>query len=76
MQIVEKGLIGLDDDVREIVPALKDVKVLLGFEGENDTADDLNLIATMRSGGKLDFEAIKPKGDPIYEDVKEKITLQ
>ncbi|EXJ59998.1 beta-lactamase [Cladophialophora yegresii CBS 114405] len=76
MQMVEKGLIGLDDDVREVVPALEDVKVLLGFEGENETADDLDLLATLRAGGKVDFETIKPKGEPIYEDVKGKITLR
>ncbi|KIW69188.1 hypothetical protein PV04_05081 [Phialophora macrospora] len=76
MQLVEKGLIGLDDDVRDVVPALRDVKVLLGFEGENETADDLDLLATLRAGGKVDFEKIKPKGKPIYEDIKGKITLR
>ncbi|KIY02884.1 uncharacterized protein Z520_01349 [Fonsecaea multimorphosa CBS 102226] len=35
MQLVEKGLIGLDDDVRQVLPVLKDVKVLLGFEGDD-----------------------------------------
>ncbi|TPX09756.1 uncharacterized protein E0L32_009095 [Thyridium curvatum] len=32
MQIVERGLIGLDDDVRETLPQLKELKVITGFE--------------------------------------------
>ncbi|CAK7242626.1 MAG: hypothetical protein STHCBS139747_004122 [Sporothrix thermara] len=37
LQVVEKGLIGLDDDVRAIVPALKDIQVITGFEdGEGE----------------------------------------
>ncbi len=76
MQLVEKGLIGLDDDVRNVVPALKEIKVLIGFEGEDATLADLELLAFLRSGGKVDFEKIKPKGAPIYEDVKGKITLR
>lgn len=32
MIAVEQGLIGLDDNVRDIVPELKDVKILVGFE--------------------------------------------
>ena len=32
MIAVEQGLIGLDDNVREIVPELKDIKLLAGFE--------------------------------------------
>ncbi|CAK7219003.1 hypothetical protein SBRCBS47491_003697 [Sporothrix bragantina] len=32
LQVVEKGLIGLDDDIRKIVPALKDIQVITGFE--------------------------------------------
>lgn len=27
MQLVERGLISLDDDVREVIPELKDMKV-------------------------------------------------
>ena len=76
MQIVEKELISLDDDVRNVVPALKDIKVLVGYEGEDSTAADLELLALLRSGGKVDLEKIKPKGAPIYEEVKGKITLR
>lgn len=32
MIAVDQGLIGLDDNVREIVPELRDVKLLVGFE--------------------------------------------
>ena len=35
MQLVEKGLVGLDDDVRDIVPVLKDIKVITGFEDDD-----------------------------------------
>ena len=76
MQLVEKGLIGLDNDVRAVLPALKDLKVLMFFEGENETADDLDLLATLGSGWKVDFENIKPEGNPSYEDIMEKITLR
>lgn len=36
MQCVEKGLLRLDDDVTEILPELKDIDVLVGFEGGED----------------------------------------
>lgn len=75
MQLVEKGLIGLDDDVREVVPKMKEFKVLTGFEGD-DGAGDMDILAVMRSGGKVDPEKIKPKGPPIYEEVQGKITLR
>ena len=32
MQLVERGLVGLDDDVGKYVPYLADVKVLKGFD--------------------------------------------
>jgi len=32
MQLVERELVGLDDDVRSFVPELKDIQVLQGFE--------------------------------------------
>ena len=37
MIAVDQGLIGLDDNVREIVPELKNVKLLVGFEESNKT---------------------------------------
>lgn len=33
MQLVEKGLVGLDDDVRPLVPQLAEMKTLRGFVG-------------------------------------------
>ncbi|ROW00526.1 hypothetical protein VSDG_03219 [Cytospora chrysosperma] len=33
MQLVEKGLVGLDDDVRPLVPQLAEMKILRGFVG-------------------------------------------
>jgi CubicO group peptidase (beta-lactamase class C family) len=32
MIAIDQGLIGLDDNVREVVPELADVKLLVGFE--------------------------------------------
>lgn len=34
LQCVERGLIGLDDDVSVVLVELKDVKILQGFEDE------------------------------------------
>ena len=36
MIAVDQGLIGLDDNVRKIVPELRDVKLLVGFEGSDN----------------------------------------
>ncbi len=33
MQLVEKGLIYLDDDVSSVLPELKNPEILTGFEG-------------------------------------------
>ncbi|OAP58562.1 hypothetical protein AYL99_07652 [Fonsecaea erecta] len=75
MQIVEKGLIGLDDDVRDVLPVLKDLKVIVGFEGDDPTVElDLKAIAT--PGGGVDLDKVKPSGKPIFEDIKGKITLR
>lgn len=35
MQIVEKRLIGLDDDVRPLIPHLAEAKILRGFVGDD-----------------------------------------
>ncbi|KAL9079776.1 MAG: hypothetical protein Q9157_001348 [Trypethelium eluteriae] len=44
LQIVEKGLIGLDDDCRKIVPQLADKEILVGFEGdESATGKEFNV---------------------------------
>lgn len=34
MQIVEKGLVQLDDDVRPLVPELASAQILRGFDGD------------------------------------------
>lgn len=49
LQAVEQGLIGLDDDVRTVVPALRDIQVLTGFD-DNDQPllEDLNGPLTLR----------------------------
>ena len=76
MQLVEKGLVGLDDDVREMIPDLKNQRVLLGFEGDDTSADskvDIGAIAKGSAGGD---GAEKPIGNPIFEDVKGPITLR
>ncbi|KAE8449565.1 hypothetical protein EG329_007895 [Mollisiaceae sp. DMI_Dod_QoI] len=39
MQCVEKGLLNLDDDVTPILPELKDIDVIVGFEKDSDGKD-------------------------------------
>lgn len=34
MQLVEKGKIGLNDDIRDLVPQLKAMQILEGFDDE------------------------------------------
>lgn len=49
MQIVEKGLISLDDNTRPLVPQLRDMKLLRGFdEDENPIFEDLIDPITLR----------------------------
>jgi CubicO group peptidase (beta-lactamase class C family) len=38
MQVVEKGLVGLDDDLGAILPELGDRKILTSFDEETKTA--------------------------------------
>lgn len=77
MQLVEKGLVGLDDDVREILPELKKQKVLLGFEGDDDAVEDAKIdIDAITKGGAASDGTDTPIGNPIFEDVKGKITLR
>lgn len=38
MQLVEKGLVGLDDDLGKIVPQLGDREILTAFDEETKTA--------------------------------------
>jgi hypothetical protein len=62
--MVEKGLIGLDEDVRPFLPGLNNLQVLVGWEGKDDLDDYI-------------FDpSVKPEGNPIFEDVKSKITLR
>jgi CubicO group peptidase (beta-lactamase class C family) len=75
MQCVERGLITLDEDVRPIVPELGKQKVLLGFEGDDNNAE-IDFQAIAQGGNTVDLEKIKPKGAPIFEAVKDKITLR
>jgi methyl acetate hydrolase len=35
MQVVERGLIALDDDVAELLPELAEQSVLTGFDGDD-----------------------------------------
>lgn len=77
LQLVEKGLVGLDDDVRELLPELKKQKVLIGFEGDDDAApNDKVDIGAIAKGGAGEDAGAKPIGNPIFEEVKGKITLR
>ncbi|KAJ5733771.1 hypothetical protein N7493_002557 [Penicillium malachiteum] len=76
MQIVERGLIGLDDDIHSVLPELKDLKVLIGFEGEEE-GSGVEVKDKNRSSGPYSAEPlVKPKGNPIMEDVQGPITLR
>ncbi|GKT94531.1 beta-lactamase-type transpeptidase [Colletotrichum tofieldiae] len=53
MQLVERGLVGLDDDMRTIVPQLAGMQILRGFHGDeqpiledNDTPITLRHVVT------------------------------
>jgi len=49
MQLVERGAVGLDDDVRKIVPRLADMQILRGFDGdEQPILEDNTTPVTLR----------------------------
>lgn len=75
LQVVEKGLIGLDDDVRDVVTKLKNLKILVGWEGDDEAVDGKNDNDAFNRGNS-GSEKPKPKGNPVFEDVKGKITLR
>lgn len=74
MQIVERGLVGLDDDVRDILPQLRDLKVLTGFE--NEDTSETEATPDENQGPYSAKPPPKPKGNPIFEDLKGPITLR
>jgi hypothetical protein len=77
MQIVERGLIGLDDDVREVLPQLKELKVLVAFEDEDGEVVEPEPTSHDNGNGPYINRSLpKPKGQPIFEDVKGPITLR
>lgn len=77
LQVVERGLIGLDDDVRQFVPELRDLKVIVGFEGENDGIDDIHIHEDISKGGPTGHRATEiSQGAPIYEDICHPLTLR
>lgn len=57
MQVIEKGLIGLDDDVRPFLTGLANAKVLLGWDGPDHE------FAARPSGRPL-FENVQSKITP------------
>ncbi|KAH8904168.1 beta-lactamase/transpeptidase-like protein [Coniochaeta sp. PMI_546] len=76
MQIVEKGLIGLDEDVRELVPELGRMQILTGFSGGNAHLEDnpnpitLRNLLTHTVGLPYDLEnGIKAWSDSIGRQV-------
>ncbi|KAJ5707615.1 hypothetical protein N7488_007416 [Penicillium malachiteum] len=77
MQIVERGLIGLGDEIRNVLPELTDLKVLIGFEGEEEPESGMEAKDRSRNSGPYSAEPlVKPKGNPIMEDVRGPITLR
>lgn len=69
LQLAEKGLIGLDDDVLEVLPQIKEFKVLVGFEEDKNT---------IGNGDKDQDTGVTspPVEKPILEDIKGPITLR
>jgi hypothetical protein len=83
MQIVEQGLVALDDDARDILPQLKTLRVITGWEGQDDEVTIPNVEestvvnGTSESGPYSAKQPVeKPKGRPILEDVNGPITLR
>lgn len=48
MQLVERGAITLDDDVRDYVPELRDLCVLKGFDGSEPVTEGIEGKLTIR----------------------------
>lgn len=48
MQCVERGLLKLDDDVSEILPELKGLQILTGFEEDADENDKPVLVDNVK----------------------------
>lgn len=77
MQVVERGLVGLDDDIREILPQLKDLKVLRGFEGESTRQiQEPDFESLSDASRRKKHKGEKPTGQPIFEDLESPITLR
>lgn len=69
---MEKGLISLDDDVREVVPAFNDLKVLVGFEGEDIDKTVTSTDVTLQSGSRnpsFQCSQSMPQVKTIYKDI-------
>ncbi|KAL0934578.1 beta-lactamase [Colletotrichum truncatum] len=65
MQLVERGLVGLDDDIRDLAPQLKQMPILRGFTSEeepiledHDTPISLRTLLTHSAG--LSYDAMDP----------------
>lgn len=69
MQIVEKGLIGLDDDCGKFVPALANKDIIVGFEGDEvSTGAEFNPVTNIIS--------YKNPRKPILKKATKAITLR
>lgn len=62
MQIVEKGLIQLDDDVRPLVPELASAQVLRGFDDDDKPILEKN-DSQSHSGEQFRTKAFRPCAD-------------
>jgi CubicO group peptidase (beta-lactamase class C family) len=51
MQLVERGLVGLDDDVRPHVSQLAEMQVLKGFDGDKPILENNTKPITLRCVG-------------------------
>lgn len=48
LQVVEKGIIGLDDDVSSLIPALGKQPILTGYDGDKPILETRQKAITLR----------------------------
>ncbi|KAF1815560.1 esterase [Eremomyces bilateralis CBS 781.70] len=67
MQLVERKLLDLDQDVRDIVPELRDLEVLVGFEEPAESQAATRV---------AEPETPTPLAKPVMEKIKGKLTIR
>lgn len=73
MQLVERGLISLDDDAREIIPELKDMKVFENGSKGMIFCYFLSAPLIVKADNDLDTNALNA---PRLQDMSDRITVR